>query len=136
MSCPGAPSFGSNVIVDPLSGLGIPYLALNPGTSFRGLHDSLVDRLGAPKTILCPDNHWDHQIRLARQRGTDLERAYIGVAIEEPPPDFAGLARSFGWHAEGPIDDPDAVGAAVRGAPEIVIEDRRPALVDVVCQHR
>lgn len=136
MSSPGAPRLGSDVIVDLLSGLEIPYLALNPGASFRGLHDSLVNRPGAPKMILCPHNDWDHQIRLARQRGTDLEKADIGVAIEEPPPDFAGLARSFGWHAEGPIDDPDAVGAAVRRAPQIVIEEGRPALVDVVCQHR
>ncbi len=81
-------------------------------------------------------NDWDHQIRLARQRGTDLGKAHIGVAIEDPPPDFAGLARSFGWHAEGPIDDPDAIGAAVRRAARIVLNEGRPALVDVVCQHR
>ena len=81
-------------------------------------------------------NDWEHQIRLARQRGTDLAKAHIGVAIEEPPPDFAGLARSFGWHAEGPIDDPDAVGAAIRQAVTVVTDEGRPALVDVVCQHR
>jgi thiamine pyrophosphate-dependent acetolactate synthase large subunit-like protein len=81
-------------------------------------------------------NDWDHQIRLAKQRGSDLARAHIGVALEAPAPDFAGLARSFGWHAEGPIDDPDAVGAAVRRAARIVLDEGRPALVDVVCQHR
>jgi benzoylformate decarboxylase/acetolactate synthase-1/2/3 large subunit len=81
-------------------------------------------------------NDWDHQIRMARHRGTDLGRAHVGVAIEEPPPDFAGLARSFGWHAEGPIEDPDAIAAAVREAARIVLEEGRPALVDVVCAHR
>ena len=35
--------------------LGIPYLALNPGASFRGLHDSLVNYLGneRPQMLLC-----------------------------------------------------------------------------------
>ena len=81
-------------------------------------------------------NDWDHQIRMARHRGTDLGKAHVGVAIEEPPPDFAGLARSFGWHAEGPIEDPDAIADAVRRAARIVLEEGRPALVDVVCAHR
>jgi len=81
-------------------------------------------------------NDWDHQIRLAEQRGTDAGRAHIGVAIEEPAVDFAGLARSLGWHAEGPIEDPEAVGDAVRRAAHVVAAEGRPALVDVVCQHR
>jgi thiamine pyrophosphate-dependent acetolactate synthase large subunit-like protein len=81
-------------------------------------------------------NDWEHQVRVARQRGTDVERARRGVAIDEPAPDFAGLARSFGWHAEGPIDDPESVGAAVRRAVKVVTDEGRPALVDVVCQHR
>ncbi len=81
-------------------------------------------------------NDWDHQIRMAGRRGTDLAKAHIGVAIEEPAPDFAGLARSFGWHAEGPIEDPDEVGAAVRRAARVVTQEGRPALVDVVCRHR
>jgi len=81
-------------------------------------------------------NDWDHQIRMAGQRGSDPAKAHIGVAIDEPPPDFAALARSFGWNAEGPIDDPDAVRDAVGRAARIVMEEGRPALVDVVCQHR
>ncbi|HYH91770.1 MAG TPA: thiamine pyrophosphate-binding protein [Candidatus Saccharimonadales bacterium] len=81
-------------------------------------------------------NDWEHQIRLAKARGSDLEKAHIGVNIDGPAPDFAGLARSFGWAAEGPIEDPDAIGDAVRRAVRIVLEEGRPALVDVVCAHR
>ena len=81
-------------------------------------------------------NDWDHQIHMAKHRGSDLAKAHVGVAIEDPPPDFAALARSFGWHAEGPIEDPDAIGDAVRRAAKIVMEEGRPALVDVVCSHR
>jgi acetolactate synthase-1/2/3 large subunit len=38
--------FGSDPIADLLRRLGLTYLAMNPGASFRGLHDSVVNRLG------------------------------------------------------------------------------------------
>ena len=79
-------------------------------------------------------NDWEHQERIARARGTDVSRAYIGMEIDKPAPDFAAAARALGWHGEGPIDDPERVQAAVRRAAEIVLTEQRPALVDVVCQ--
>jgi thiamine pyrophosphate-dependent acetolactate synthase large subunit-like protein len=50
-----APAFGSDVIAETLRALDIPYIALNPGASYRGLHDSLVNYLGnsAPQMLLC-----------------------------------------------------------------------------------
>ena len=38
--------FGSDAIADVLRQLDIAYMAMNPGASFRGLHDSLVNHLG------------------------------------------------------------------------------------------
>jgi len=35
--------FGSDVIVDMMRAYKIPYVSLNPGATFRGLHDSLVN---------------------------------------------------------------------------------------------
>jgi benzoylformate decarboxylase/acetolactate synthase-1/2/3 large subunit len=81
-------------------------------------------------------NDWEHQERLARQRGTPVERAHIGMEIDRPAPDFAGLARSFGWYAEGPLLDPVLVGPAVARAAEHVLTTGKPALVDVVCQKK
>jgi benzoylformate decarboxylase/acetolactate synthase-1/2/3 large subunit len=81
-------------------------------------------------------NDWEHQERLARQRNTPVERAYIGMEIDRPAPDFATLARSFSWYAEGPIDDPGQVNAAVRRAADHVLQTGTPALVDVVCRRR
>jgi thiamine pyrophosphate-dependent acetolactate synthase large subunit-like protein len=48
-------SWGSDVAAQVLRRLDIPYIALNPGASYRGLHDSLVNHLGnrAPEMILC-----------------------------------------------------------------------------------
>ena len=59
-------------------------------------------------------NDWNHQLEMAKVRGTPVERTRVGIALDEPPTDFARLARSFGWHAEGPITDPSAAEAAVR----------------------
>jgi acetolactate synthase I/II/III large subunit len=79
-------------------------------------------------------NDWEHQERLARQRGTPVERASIGMAISEPEPDFAAIAKGFGWWAEGPITDPAQVRDAVQRAADHVLATGTPALVDVVCQ--
>ena len=50
-----APGFGSDVIADALRTLDIPYIALTPGASYRGLHDSIVNYLGntKPQMLLC-----------------------------------------------------------------------------------
>ena len=47
--------FGSDVVAEVLRDLDIPYIALNPGASYRGLHDSLVNYIGnaAPQMLLC-----------------------------------------------------------------------------------
>jgi len=45
--------YGSDLMVDLLLENGIEHVALNPGASFRGLHDSLVQRADAPEMILC-----------------------------------------------------------------------------------
>ena len=47
--------WGSDAIAELLRALDIPYIALTPGASFRGLHDSLVNYLGnrRPELLLC-----------------------------------------------------------------------------------
>ena len=49
------PRYGSDAIALMLRELGVPYVALNPGASYRGLHDSLVNLLGneRPQMLLC-----------------------------------------------------------------------------------
>jgi thiamine pyrophosphate-dependent acetolactate synthase large subunit-like protein len=50
-----AAAFGSDVVAETLRALHIPYIALNPGASYRGLHDSIVNFLGneQPQILLC-----------------------------------------------------------------------------------
>ncbi|WP_118136881.1 thiamine pyrophosphate-binding protein [Oceanicella sp. SM1341] len=57
--------YGSDAIARMLRRLGTPYVALNPGSSFRGLHDSLVNDLGNrdPQMLLCL--HEEHAVAIA-----------------------------------------------------------------------
>ncbi|MEN8583994.1 thiamine pyrophosphate-dependent enzyme [Burkholderia sp. RS01] len=57
--------WGSDAVVDFLEATGIPWIALNPGASFRGLHDSLVNYAGddAPGILVCL--HEEHAVAIA-----------------------------------------------------------------------
>jgi acetolactate synthase-1/2/3 large subunit len=80
-------------------------------------------------------NDWEHQIRMAKLRGTPVERAYIGMDMDDPAPDFASLAKSMGWYAEGPIDRPGDVAPALKRAIARV-KAGQPALLDTITQKR
>ena len=59
------PRWGSDIAAMMLRALGIKYVAINPGASYRGLHDSLVNFLGNqdPRMLLCL--HEDHVVSIA-----------------------------------------------------------------------
>jgi acetolactate synthase-1/2/3 large subunit len=80
-------------------------------------------------------NDWEHQIRMAKLRGTPVERAHIGMDMTDPDPDFAKIAQAMGWYAEGPIDRPGDVGAALERAIKRV-KAGQPALLDTITQKR
>jgi thiamine pyrophosphate-dependent acetolactate synthase large subunit-like protein len=58
-------AWGSDIAAQMLRRLGVPYVSLNPGASYRGLHDSLVNHLGneRPGILLCL--HEDHSVAIA-----------------------------------------------------------------------
>jgi thiamine pyrophosphate-dependent acetolactate synthase large subunit-like protein len=58
-------AWGSDIAAQMLRRFGIPYVSLNPGASYRGLHDSLVNHLGneTPGIIVCL--HEDHSVAIA-----------------------------------------------------------------------
>lgn len=60
------PEYGSDVIVDMMKAFEIEYISLNPGATFRGLHDSLVNYGGnqKPEMILC--NHEEIAVAVAQ----------------------------------------------------------------------
>lgn len=62
---PAPQGWGSDALAQMLRALDLPYIALNPGSSYRGLHDSLVNHLGNhdPQMLLCL--HEEHAVALA-----------------------------------------------------------------------
>jgi acetolactate synthase-1/2/3 large subunit len=80
-------------------------------------------------------NDWEHQIRMAKLRGTPVERAHIGMDMSDPDPDFASMAKSMGWYAEGPIDKPKDIAAALKRA-IAKVKTGTPALLDTITQKR
>ena len=64
----GNPQMGwaSDVAAEMLRRMGIKYLSMNPGASYRGFHDSIVNYLGNsdPQMLLCL--HEDHAVHIAQ----------------------------------------------------------------------
>ena len=73
-------SWGSDVPAQMLRRLGIPFIALTPGASYRGFHDSLVNHLGneRPEMLLCL--HEEHAVAIAHGYAKVTGRA-MAVAL-------------------------------------------------------
>jgi acetolactate synthase-1/2/3 large subunit len=76
----GEKHFGSDAIADAMRALDLRYVALNPGASYRGLHDSIVNHLGNedPTMLLCL--HEEAAVAIAHGYAKVLERP-IGVIV-------------------------------------------------------
>jgi len=76
-----------------------------------------------------------HVQRMANRHQRGLENAHIGTTLVEPNIDYAKLAQSMGWYAEGPINDPKDLGSALKTA-VAAVKRGEPALLDVITQPR
>jgi acetolactate synthase-1/2/3 large subunit len=61
-------------------------------------------------------NDEPHQAEVARHRGRPAENSWIGMRMTDPTIDLAGLARSYGCWAAGPVSDPTELGPALEKA--------------------
>ncbi len=66
--------WGSDAIAACLRALDIPYLALNPGASYRGLHDSLVNYLGNSRPQMLLAIHEEAAVTMAHGYAKVAER--------------------------------------------------------------
>jgi thiamine pyrophosphate-dependent acetolactate synthase large subunit-like protein len=75
-----AAGWGSDAMAGVLRELKLPFIALNPGASYRGLHDSLVNYLGneRPTIVLCL--HEEHAVAIAHGYAKVTERP-MAVAL-------------------------------------------------------
>lgn len=74
-----------------------------------------------------------HQERVAKARGRDASRRWIGQRIDDPAPDIAGLARAQGLEGIGPITELEDLPGAVSKALEY-LRAGRPVVLDVVVE--
>jgi acetolactate synthase I/II/III large subunit len=72
---------------------------------------------------------------MAARARRGVENAGIGTAITDPNIDYATMAKAYGMFSEGPIDNPNDLGPAIKRALEVV-KKGEPALIDVVTQPR
>ena len=82
-------------------------------------------------------NDAEHNKLVAMERGRDAEVAFHnGGDINDPPVDFAKLAKAQGVYGEGPINTPEEIKPAIERGLRIVEVKREPALVDIIVKPR
>jgi thiamine pyrophosphate-dependent acetolactate synthase large subunit-like protein len=75
-------------------------------------------------------NDVEHQERVARRRGRPVENREIGMSITDPAVDLAGLARSYGLMAFGPVTEISELQRVLEAA-FTAVESGATVLVDV-----
>jgi acetolactate synthase I/II/III large subunit len=109
-------------------------LMVAPGALWTAAHHSLP-----LLTVMHNNRAWHqesmHIQRMANWRDRHPENGRVGTVINDPPIDYAALARSMGMWAEGPVSDPAQLGPVLARAMEQV-RAGKPAMVDVLTQPR
>lgn len=72
--------WGSDVVAQMLRDFGIDYITLNPGASYRGLHDSLVNYLGNRDPQMLIAMHEEHAVAMAHGYAKVTDRP-MAVAV-------------------------------------------------------
>jgi len=120
-SPPSARVWGSDAIAAMLRELDIPYVALNPGSSYRGLHDSIVNYLGntRPRMLLCL--HEESAVALAHGWAKVTGRPLAAIVHANVGLMHATMAIFNAWCDRVPLIVLGATGAvdAVRRRPWI-----------------
>jgi thiamine pyrophosphate-dependent acetolactate synthase large subunit-like protein len=95
--------WGSDAIAAVLRAIDIPYLALNPGASYRGLHDSIVNYLGnaRPQMLLCL--HEESAVAIAQGYAKVSERMMGAVVHSNVGLMHASMAIFNAWCDRVPV---------------------------------
>jgi len=76
-----------------------------------------------------------HVLRVANEHQRGVADINAGLTINNPPIDYATVAKGMGVFSRGPITNPNDLGPALRAAVDVV-KRGEPALIDVVTQPR
>ncbi|HYC13554.1 MAG TPA: thiamine pyrophosphate-binding protein [Stellaceae bacterium] len=96
-------AWGSDAIAAVLRQLDIPFVALNPGASYRGLHDSLVNFLGneRPQMLLCL--HEESAVAIAHGWAKVTERPMAAIVHSNVGLMHATMAIFNAWCDRAPM---------------------------------
>ena len=111
--------YGSDLVIEMLRGLDIPYIALNPGSSFRGIHDSLVNFPPGndPEMIVCL--HEEIAIALAHGYARATDRPLVAAVHDVVGLQHASMAIFNAWCDRVPL-------IVIGGTGPVNTENRRP----------
>jgi thiamine pyrophosphate-dependent acetolactate synthase large subunit-like protein len=105
-----------------------------PGAVWTAAHHNLPIL-----TIMHNNRAWHMELMylqyMAGVRGRGTDRAHIGTTFRDPYINYAKLAEGYGVKSEGPISDPNELGAALaRGV--AAVSNGEPYLIDILTQPR
>jgi thiamine pyrophosphate-dependent acetolactate synthase large subunit-like protein len=109
--------YGSDVVVELLGRLGIEYVALNPGATFRGLHDSLVQLDGAPGIVTCL--HEEIAVAVAHGYAKAAGRPMVAAVHDVVGLQHACMAIYNAWCDRVPL-------LVIGGTGPVAADQRRP----------
>jgi thiamine pyrophosphate-dependent acetolactate synthase large subunit-like protein len=95
--------WGSDAIAACLRALDLPYLALNPGASYRGLHDSLVNYLGNTRPQMLLTVHDETAVAIAHGYAKTSERMMGAVVHSNVGLMHATMAVFNAWCDRQPV---------------------------------
>lgn len=100
---PTTPGFVSDAIAELLRRLGIQFVALNPGASYRGLHDSLVNYLGNERPEIVVALHEEHAVAIAHGYAKVTDRPMAAALHSNVGLMHASMAIFNAWCDRMPI---------------------------------
>jgi acetolactate synthase-1/2/3 large subunit len=110
-------------------------LNMAPGVLWTAAHHRI------PILYLVHNNRSYHQEVMmilkmaARRQRVNHPNIYVGTLIDDPAPNYAKIAEGYGLYAQGPIEDPKDLAAAIKRAIDVV-KRGEPALIDIVSDGR
>jgi benzoylformate decarboxylase len=109
----------------------LPFVMLGDGDYLMGVNALwTAARMRIPLLMVIANNRSffndeAHQHYLAEIRGRAWQNRWIGLRLDDPTPDLAGLARSQGFEAVGPVETAAELESVLEKAAEVVLAGGR-----------
>ncbi|WP_102348671.1 thiamine pyrophosphate-binding protein [Bacillus sp. Marseille-P3661] len=119
MALDNGKKYGSDIMAELISNLNIPFIALNPGASYRGLHDSLINHpdKNMPEIITC--THEEISVDIAHGYAKATGRPMAAAIHNVVGLQHASMAIFNAWCARVPM-------LLYGGTGPMNVEERRP----------